>query len=150
MPTKLLAARVEVEKRSSRRLKKSKLYTDFEGTTIDGSGKTTLIRHKAIGVSRRQTDGGWKLIMGDPKWTRMKRPNKRKNKVSEEGVRRSAIPVAEGQANAEAEIRRLINDRIAAVRAKDVNRATSNVAHDVVAFDVVDAFQQVGIEAMRE
>jgi len=88
--------------------------------------------------------------MGDPKWTRMKRPNKRKNKVSEEGVRRSAIPVAEGQANAEAEIRRLINDRIAAVRAKDVNRATSNVAHDVVAFDVVDAFQQVGIEAMRE
>jgi ketosteroid isomerase-like protein len=80
----------------------------------------------------------------------MNRPNKRKSKVSEEGMRRSAVPPAEGQANAKAEIRRLINDRIDAVRAKDVNRATSSVAHDVMAFDVVDAFQQAGIEAMRE
>jgi ketosteroid isomerase-like protein len=31
-----------------------------------------------------------------------------------------------------------------------VKGVTSNVAHDVVVFDVVDAFQQVGIEAMRE
>jgi ketosteroid isomerase-like protein len=57
---------------------------------------------------------------------------------------------AERQAAAEAEICALIEARINAVRVKDVKGATSNVAHDVVVFDVVDAFQQVGIEAMRE
>ena len=42
------------------------LYTDFEGTTIDGSEKTITIRHHAVEVLRRQTDGAWKLIVGDP------------------------------------------------------------------------------------
>jgi hypothetical protein len=36
------------------------LYIDFEGTTIDSSGKTTPIHHKSIEVLRRQTDGGWR------------------------------------------------------------------------------------------
>jgi len=44
----------------------AQLYTDFEGTTVDSSRKTTPLRDKAIEVLRRQTDGGWKLIMGDP------------------------------------------------------------------------------------
>jgi len=44
----------------------AQLYTDFEGTTVDSSGKTTPLHHKAIEVLRRQTDAGWKLIMGDP------------------------------------------------------------------------------------
>jgi uncharacterized protein (TIGR02246 family) len=44
----------------------TQLYTDFEETTVDSSGKTTPIPHKAIEVLRRQTDGSWKLIMGDP------------------------------------------------------------------------------------
>ena len=44
----------------------AQLYTDFEGTTVDSSGKTTPLLDKAIEVLRRQTDGGWKLIMGDP------------------------------------------------------------------------------------
>jgi uncharacterized protein (TIGR02246 family) len=44
----------------------AQLYTDFEGTTVDSSGKTTPVHQKAIEVLRRQTDGGWKLIMGDP------------------------------------------------------------------------------------
>jgi ketosteroid isomerase-like protein len=44
----------------------AQLYTDFEGTTVDSSGKTTPLHDKAIEVLRRQTDGGWKLIMGDP------------------------------------------------------------------------------------
>ena len=44
----------------------AQLYTDFEGTTVDNSGKTTQIHHQAIEVLRRQTDGGWKLIIGDP------------------------------------------------------------------------------------
>ena len=42
------------------------LYTDFQGTTVDASGKTIEIRHKAIEVLRRQPDGAWKLIVGDP------------------------------------------------------------------------------------
>jgi hypothetical protein len=44
----------------------AQLYTDFEGTTVDESGKTVAIRNKAIEVLRRQPDGAWKLIMGDP------------------------------------------------------------------------------------
>lgn len=35
------------------------LYTDFQGTTVE-------LRHKAIEVLRRQPDGTWQLIVGDP------------------------------------------------------------------------------------
>jgi ketosteroid isomerase-like protein len=42
------------------------LYTDFQGTAADPSGKTIEVRYKAIEVLRRQPDGGWKLIVGDP------------------------------------------------------------------------------------
>jgi hypothetical protein len=42
------------------------LYTDFQGTTVDASGTTVEIRHKALEVLRRQPDGTWKLIVGDP------------------------------------------------------------------------------------
>ena len=43
------------------------LYTDFEGTTVDPSGKTVDIRHNAIEILRRQANGDWKLIVGDPR-----------------------------------------------------------------------------------
>jgi uncharacterized protein (TIGR02246 family) len=42
------------------------LYTDFQGTSVDASGKTTPVQHRAIEVLRRQADGTWKLIVGDP------------------------------------------------------------------------------------
>lgn len=42
------------------------LYTDFQGATVDASGKTIEVRHKAIEILRRQPDGAWKLIVGDP------------------------------------------------------------------------------------
>jgi uncharacterized protein (TIGR02246 family) len=42
------------------------LYTDFQGTTVGPSGKAVEIRHQAIEVLRRQPDGTWKLIVGDP------------------------------------------------------------------------------------
>ena len=42
------------------------LYTDFDGTTNDSSGKEIELRSRAIEVLRRQPDGGWKLIVGDP------------------------------------------------------------------------------------
>ena len=44
----------------------AQLHTDFEGTRQDDSGKTVPVRNKAIEILRRQRDGGWKLIMGDP------------------------------------------------------------------------------------
>ena len=47
------------------------LYTDFQGDAVDASGKTIEARYKAIEVLRRQPDGAWKLIVGDPtaaKW----------------------------------------------------------------------------------
>jgi ketosteroid isomerase-like protein len=44
----------------------AQLYTDFEGTLNDESGKSVAIRNKAIEVLRRQPDGTWKLIVGDP------------------------------------------------------------------------------------
>jgi pimeloyl-ACP methyl ester carboxylesterase/ketosteroid isomerase-like protein len=44
----------------------AQLYTDFEGTAVDESGATVEARYKAVEVLRRQPDGTWKLIMGDP------------------------------------------------------------------------------------
>ena len=43
------------------------LYTDFEGTTVDPSSSRTIeMRSNAIEVLRRQADGTWTLIVGDP------------------------------------------------------------------------------------
>jgi len=44
----------------------AQLYTDFEGTRVDESGKTVPVHNNAIEILRRQSDGSWKLIMGDP------------------------------------------------------------------------------------
>lgn len=42
------------------------LYTDFEGTSVDTTGRTVDIQQRAIEVLRRQADGTWRLIVGDP------------------------------------------------------------------------------------
>lgn len=43
------------------------LYTDWRGTSVDPlSGATVDQPTSAIEVVRRQSDGTWKLIMGDP------------------------------------------------------------------------------------
>jgi uncharacterized protein (TIGR02246 family) len=42
------------------------LYTDFSGETRDASGAVVPLNSRAIEVLRRQADGGWKLIVGDP------------------------------------------------------------------------------------
>ena len=44
----------------------AQLYTDFEGTSLDASGQTAPARYQAIEVLRRQSNGTWKLIVGDP------------------------------------------------------------------------------------
>jgi ketosteroid isomerase-like protein len=42
------------------------LYTDFRGSMVGASGEAQEVRQQAIEVLRRQADGSWKLIFGDP------------------------------------------------------------------------------------
>jgi uncharacterized protein (TIGR02246 family) len=41
-------------------------YTNAEVTSVDGAGKTITTHSKGIEVLRRQSEGSWKLIVGDP------------------------------------------------------------------------------------
>ena len=50
----------------------------------------------------------------------------------------------------EAQIRELIEDRIRAIRAKDVDAATSQVATDILTFDVVNPLRSIGSDASRK
>jgi ketosteroid isomerase-like protein len=51
---------------------------------------------------------------------------------------------------AEDQIRGLIEDKVNAVRAKDVDRATFNYAPDVLSFDVIDPLQYIGADAIKK
>jgi uncharacterized protein (TIGR02246 family) len=42
------------------------LYTDWQGTMVETSGEVVEHHCRAIEVVRRQSDGTWKLIVGDP------------------------------------------------------------------------------------
>ncbi len=55
--------------------------------------------------------------------------------------------MANGQSEAHvaAQIRVLIDDRVEAIRARDVNRALSSIAPDAVLFDVVNPLQSHGV-----
>ncbi len=50
----------------------------------------------------------------------------------------------------EARIRELIEERVRAIRAKDVDALKSNHAPDVVMFDALDPLRYVGSDAVRE
>ena len=50
----------------------------------------------------------------------------------------------------EAQIRALIDDRVEAVRARDADGAMSNIAPDVLSFDVVNPLQHLGSGAIRQ
>ena len=54
-----------------------------------------------------------------------------------------------GKAADEAQIRALIIERLKAVRTKDLNGATANVAIGIVSFDVINPLQNLGSEACR-
>jgi uncharacterized protein (TIGR02246 family) len=56
----------------------------------------------------------------------------------------------ENEAVDEAQIRRLIENKLEAVRAKDVDGATSHYAPDVLSFDVVNPLQYIGADAIRK
>lgn len=50
----------------------------------------------------------------------------------------------------EAQIRAIIDARVEAVRAKDVDRAFAHVAADVVSFDVVNPLRHVGRDTLKK
>jgi ketosteroid isomerase-like protein len=56
----------------------------------------------------------------------------------------------ESKATDEAQLRKLIDDRVKAIRARDVNGAISNVAPDVLLFDVINPLQYVGSDESRK
>jgi uncharacterized protein (TIGR02246 family) len=58
--------------------------------------------------------------------------------------------VTENKAIDEVQIRGLIEDKIKAIRAKDIAGATSNYAPDVLSFDVVSPLQYHGLDAIRK
>jgi uncharacterized protein (TIGR02246 family) len=50
----------------------------------------------------------------------------------------------------EALIRLLVDDRVKAVRARNVDAAVSNISPDILLFDVVNPLQYVGSDALRK
>lgn len=55
-----------------------------------------------------------------------------------------------GKALDEAQIRELIEDRVKAVREKDVNALLSSYVPDVLSFDVINPLHYVGSDATRK
>jgi ketosteroid isomerase-like protein len=58
--------------------------------------------------------------------------------------------IANSQTTDEAQIRTLIDDRVKAVRDKNVNEAISSIAQNIVSFDVVNPFQRIGSVASKK
>jgi ketosteroid isomerase-like protein len=54
------------------------------------------------------------------------------------------------QTSDEAQIRKLIDDREKAVRARDADGSIANIAADIVWFDVVNPLQHLGSDALKE
>jgi uncharacterized protein (TIGR02246 family) len=60
------------------------------------------------------------------------------------------MTIATGKALEEAQIRNVIDDRLKAVRNKDVNASMSSLAPDILSFDVVNPLQHIGSDASRK
>jgi ketosteroid isomerase-like protein len=60
------------------------------------------------------------------------------------------MTTATGKTTDESQIRALMDDRINAVRTKDIDAATANVAADVISFDVVNPLRYVGSDSIRK
>jgi ketosteroid isomerase-like protein len=52
--------------------------------------------------------------------------------------------------NDEVQIRTIINERVKAVRDKDINALLSNHASDILSFDVINPLQYIGADTVRE
>src|SRR5437868_2559633 len=67
-----------------------------------------------------------------------------------ENTKERDMTAANSKAIDDSQIRKLMDARSHAVRTKDINRAMSNIAPDVVSFDVVYSLQYRGFEASRK
>ncbi|MBG1261716.1 YybH family protein [Nostoc commune] len=54
------------------------------------------------------------------------------------------------KSNDEAQIRTIIEERVKAVRDKDINALLSNHAPDILSFDVINPLQYIGADTVRE
>lgn len=54
------------------------------------------------------------------------------------------------RATAEAQVRKIMDEQAAAVRARDIEGSMSHYAPDIVSFDVVTTLQKIGLEACRK
>jgi len=60
------------------------------------------------------------------------------------------MTTATSKAMDEGQIRKLMDDRVKAVRTRDVNGSMSNLALDILSFDVVNPLQHIGSDASRK
>jgi uncharacterized protein (TIGR02246 family) len=60
------------------------------------------------------------------------------------------MTTATGKALDETQLRKLMDDRVNAVRRKDVNASMSSLAPDILSFDVVNPLQRIGVESSRK
>ena len=60
------------------------------------------------------------------------------------------MPTATSKATDQTEIRALLDDRIKAVRAKDVDGSISSMTRDVLLFDIIEPLQKMGSDASRK
>jgi uncharacterized protein (TIGR02246 family) len=60
------------------------------------------------------------------------------------------MTTANSRAVHETQIRALIDDRVKAVRARDVNGAIAGIASDILSFDVVNPLQHIGSDASKK
>src|SRR6266403_3624473 len=59
------------------------------------------------------------------------------------------LTTLKSKGNGEAEVRALMEERVEAVRDKNVERLMAGYASDVLSFDVVDPLQYVGADGIR-
>ena len=57
---------------------------------------------------------------------------------------------ANNKPNDRAQLRALVDDRVKAVRDKNVNQVIWSIAQDILSFDVVNPFQQTGLDAAKK
>ena len=60
------------------------------------------------------------------------------------------MTIENSQANDEAQVRTIIEERVESVRSKDINALLSNHAPDILAFDVLNPLQYSGLDKVRE
>ena len=74
-------------------------------------------------------------------------------------LKRSSIPIVSGSSGMdtdnsmaadEDQIRALIDNRVKAVRAKDINGAMSSSAPGILSFDVINPLQYTGLDALKK